>query len=164
MLRQDDARRLPRGQHLVHAAGAQALQIKCHVRVAAGIQGGDNLGAMGQYFIEAGFRHFDTGHITMMAHPQLVEPQKVEGGLRPLNLAEQFRRDGGAIRNARGKAGGGGLVPVAEAQIPGGIADVGLAETQVMQRALDAARPGRTSRVSSTFMPSSTRSNPWSSA
>jgi hypothetical protein len=50
----------------------------------------------------------------------------VQGVFGALDLEEVFRGDGAAVLDARGEAGGGGLVPDAEAGFAGEGADLGL--------------------------------------
>ena len=60
----------------------------------------------------------------MVADADLLEAESVEGGFGLLDLGEIFAGDGAAVLDARGEAGGGGLVGEGEAGFAGELADL----------------------------------------
>ena len=59
----------------------------------------------------------------MVADADLGEAEGVEGGFGLLDLREIFAGDGAAVLDARGEAGGGGLVGEGEVGFAGELAD-----------------------------------------
>ena len=118
------------GQYVVHAAGAVALGVKGDVEEAQGLEsGGDAVeGFDGEGLRQFGAGDLDAGQLAVVADANLMEAEGAEGFFCLLDLGEVFAGDGAAVLDARGEAGGGGLVPEGEIGLAGEGADLGLGE------------------------------------
>ncbi len=100
-------------QHFVHGAGAVAVAIDGGVLEARGADGGAD--ALEHLAVEGGvhlfWRELDAGDGAMMTHAEAAQAERGECVLGALDLLQHLRGDAAAVLDARGEAGGGGLVP-----------------------------------------------------
>ena len=141
-------------------AGLEAAAIERDVLKADGLEAlrdflhGGNV-EHGGHFVEG---DFDAGDVAVMPHAELAQAEAAQEFLGLLDVAEGLGRDGKAVGDARGEAGGGGLVPDLEA----GGAGSSRMSALVISASTSGARtscisaaswPGRKSPRSSRFMP-----------
>ncbi len=78
--------------------------------------------------------HLDAGGVAVVADPELAEAQRPEARLGLGHRSQGAQGDRGAVGDAGGQAGGGRLVPGAQAQLPRPLPHVGLGEPGLHQR------------------------------
>ena len=103
---------------LVEVARAQALEVEGDVAVAGAPHGVDHLGPALDHRGQVGEGHLEAGGVVVVAHPQLAQAQAAQRGLGPLDPAQHADRHRGAVGDPGGQAGGGRLVPGAQAEVP----------------------------------------------
>src|ERR1700694_5085389 len=100
-------------QHLIHRAGAESFQVESdefeseafeHLGELAGHIGGQSAG---EFFT----RNLDAYDFPMMAHAELPKAHGPQRLFAPLDNTQRFGRNWAPIFQARGKTGGGWLVP-----------------------------------------------------
>jgi hypothetical protein len=133
------------GQGGVHAAAAEAFQVERDVGVADGLEMlGDRLAC--RRFDQPGQaveRHFDPGDGAVMAHAQLFQAELAQETLALPDLVQHAGVNRRAVGDARRKAGHRRLIPVRHAEAPGGLANLGLRQSRLLQRGAHAALPRR---------------------
>src|SRR5882762_8527456 len=107
-------------QQLIHRAGAESLEVKSdefeselfeHGGKLAGHLGGQSAG---QFFR----RNLDAHDFPVMAHAELPESQGPQCVFAPLDNVQRFGRNRASVFQARGKTGGGRLVPYPQIRLP----------------------------------------------
>ena len=125
------ASRRPQEQPFVEASGAISTRIDRDVPIAdrpdlADDGGGRRRGQRTRQFVAA---ELDTGEIVVVPHAADTEAEGSNRLLGTLDLAKFFVGDLVVIRNARGQARRGGLVPAGQAGTAGKLADFRFSET-----------------------------------
>src|SRR5581483_12404944 len=105
-------------------------EVEGDVGEAGRAHGVGDLSPAGQHGLEVGRVDLEAGHLAVVAHTELGIAKRVEGGLGAVYRAEPAQGDGRAVREARGQAGGGRLVPGAQAERLGPVADVVFGEAR----------------------------------
>src|SRR6187402_1869914 len=120
-------------KEVVHRARAVSVRVDRYEPKACGMDGGRD--RLDRFDVEGAGKVFngdlDAGEVVVCANANLVESEFVEGFLALLDLGEGFAGDSLAVLDARGEAGGGGLVPEAKVRGSGETADGGLVELSV---------------------------------
>src|SRR5688500_19813449 len=87
----------------VEVAGPESFEVERDVTETDGPHGGHDVGAPGDRVEQPVGLHLDARRLAVVAHPHLVEPEPMQGRLRPIDLAEQSDAHGRAVRDAAGE-------------------------------------------------------------
>src|SRR5260370_1518637 len=127
----------------VEAAGRVTLEVRRHELVAGRANRiGDALALFDQT-PDVSRVDLDARHVAVMSHADLPEAQRLERILRRLDLPQRPDGHRAAVRDSRGKAREGRLVPVGQAEGTCGGSNLGLRHARLQQREPDGAAPGR---------------------
>src|SRR6266852_574733 len=123
----------------VQTAGRVALEVERDEFVAGRPQRADDAFALGDQARDLSGLDLDARDLAVVADPHMPKTERLVRGLGRLDLPQRLDRDLGAMRDARGEAGEGRLVPVGQSESPRGGTDVRLCHSRLEQREADTA-------------------------
>ena len=116
----------PLFQDVVEAAGAEGVEVEGDPEVTEGLEAGGDFVAVGEGEFHLVGGDLDAAELVVVAGADLAEAEVAQDVLGGFDAAQGLDGYGGAVGDAGGQAGLGGLVPQGYAEPFGGGADLGL--------------------------------------